>query len=52
MDGGERYADFDLALSRLHLFQGFPNGVASALGSANDACVEDYSHAGGFRGLR
>jgi hypothetical protein len=26
--------------------------VASAFGSDNDACVEDYSHAGGFRGLR
>jgi len=32
------------------LFQGFPNG--RLLGSDNDAWVEDYSHAGGFRGLR
>src|SRR5258708_20144811 len=51
-DGHDRHADFDLALSGLHLFQDFPNGMASAFGSNNNAGVEDYSHAGGFHGLR
>jgi hypothetical protein len=42
LDGGESggqvsLADFDLALNRLHLFQDFPNGMASAFGSDNDA---------------
>ena len=36
-DGHNRHADFDLALNRLYLFQNFPNGMASALGSDNDA---------------
>src|SRR5216684_3596807 len=51
-DSHDRHADFDLALSGLHLFQDFPNGMASAFGSDNNAGVEDYSHAGGFHGLR
>src|SRR5215472_9097963 len=42
----------DLALDRAHLFQDLPDGVPSAFGSDDDAGVEDYSHAGGFHGLR
>ena len=36
-DGYYRYADFDLALNRFHLFKYFPNGMASAFGGDNDA---------------
>ena len=36
-DGHDRHANFDLALSRLHLFKNFPNSVASAFGSDDDA---------------
>jgi len=35
--GYHRQADFDLALTRLHLFQDFPNGTAPAFGSDNYA---------------
>jgi len=34
-DGHHGQTDFDLALNRLHLFQGFPNGMASAFASVN-----------------
>ena len=36
-DSHDRYTDFDLALSYLHLFENFANGVASAFGGDNYA---------------
>lgn len=52
-DAHDRDADLDLAaLRRTNLFQDLPDGVASALGRDDDARVVDYSHAGGFQGLR
>src|ERR1700679_1253096 len=51
-DGHHGSADFDFAARGIHLFQDFSDGTASALGGDNDAGAEDYSHAGGFHGLR
>jgi hypothetical protein len=36
-DGHDRHTNFDLPLHGFHLFQDFPNGMASAFGSDDDA---------------
>ena len=51
-DAHHGYADLYLAPGRLHLFQNLPNSMVSPLGGNDDAGIENYSHFGGFHGLR
>src|SRR5271166_5366113 len=48
----DRQADLAFSLAGLYLLEDLPDAVTSALGSDEDAGIEDYSHAGGFHGLR
>jgi len=48
----DRQADISFSLAGLYLFEDSPDAATSALGSDDDAGIEDYSHAGGFHTLR
>jgi hypothetical protein len=51
-DTDDGHADFDFSLAGANLSQDFQHGVPSAFGGDDNAGVENYSHDGGFHGLR